>query len=75
MRRRCIKIGKEETAELMLRFARGVEVEGGGEGEGEGSAVRSNLIKTTRNRYQSASFLKESTEASVEDNNQGGSQP
>jgi hypothetical protein len=28
MKRRCIKIGKEETAEMMQRFARGVEVEG-----------------------------------------------
>jgi hypothetical protein len=28
MKRRCIKIGKEETAELMQRFAQGVEVEG-----------------------------------------------
>ena len=28
MKRRCIKIGREETAELMMRFARGVEVGG-----------------------------------------------
>jgi hypothetical protein len=28
MKRRCIKIGKEETVELMQRFARGIEVEG-----------------------------------------------
>jgi hypothetical protein len=39
MKRRCIKIGKEETAELMLRFARGVEVDGTGKGKG------SNLIE------------------------------